>query len=592
MPPDSNPLPWPVCCLRYPVAVTFGRFLCLLCLAGLPTSAMTDVSITGLDQDAQKNVQLSLSLSQEPCTSPTWRIRRLFSKSGQEVQQALRALGYYHPGIDKSLSFNQDCWQAVYSLAVGPRVGVQDINITLSGEAQHDPEFQTLRKTLVASIGQPLRHDQYEKMKSRIESLALKKGYLEGHFVEKQLLIDKANNTAHITLVFDAGKRMRFGEVEVEQAILKPEFVQKFITFKSGDYYADEPLAKTHNALSKSGYFDGVDIRPDVGHLEQGRVPVKINLYPKKNHHYGFGGGFDTDIGPLLNASYYNRRLNRRGHYFTANLDLSTVLSTADFEYYVPLDNPATDFFTFGGGLKREHTDTYQSLAGKLSARLKHAFDNDWKQTLFLDLVYEDFTAGAVSKNVLLLVPGGSWLQSVADNPLRPTRGHRLEFNLAGSYQNPISDVSFIQTSLAAVWMVPSPWRGRFIARTEQGATWVDQFDSLPTSYRFYAGGMNSIRGYAYKELGSRDAANNVIGGQFLSVFSAEYEQTVLDNWGVAAFIDSGNAYNLDSINFKTGAGLGIRWYSPIGPIRLDFALPLSSAESSFQIHFAAGTRL
>jgi len=193
---------------------------------------------------------------------------------------------------------------------------------------------------------------------------------------------------------------------------------------------------------------------------------------------------------------------------------------------------------------------------------------------------------------VLLLVPGGSWLRSVSDNPLRPTRGHRLEFNVAGSYKNPISEISFAQGSVAAVWMHPLPWSGRFIARTEQGATLVDQFDRLPTSYRFYAGGMNSIRGYAYKELGPKDSAGNVAGGKFLSVVSAEYEQSVLDDWGVAAFIDGGNAYNPDNIRIKTGAGLGVRWYSPIGLVRLDFAVPLSESDSSFQIHFAAGARL
>jgi translocation and assembly module TamA len=103
---------------------------------------------------------------------------------------------------------------------------------------------------------------------------------------------------------------------------------------------------------------------------------------------------------------------------------------------------------------------------------------------------------------------------------------------------------------------------------------------------------MNSIRGYAYKELGPKDNQGNVIGGKFLSVVSAEYEQAVLDDWGVAAFIDAGNAYNPENISIKAGAGLGVRWYSPIGPIRLDFAVPLNESDSSFQIHFAAGARL
>jgi translocation and assembly module TamA len=552
-----------------------------------------DVSVEGrLSNEAKKNVQLTLSLAKEPCDATEWKIRGLYDHSDEEIYRALRALGYYHPVVKKALAFKRKCWQADFTIDAGPRTFIRDIDITLNGDARNDPEFQKLRHNLLTEKGQPLRHDHYEKMKRRLELLATERGYLQAAFSEKQLLIDKANNNALIKLVFNTGKRKMFGEVSIEQDFLNPEFVQKFITIKSGDFYSGEQLAKTHAALSKSGYFERVEIIPDTENAGQEQVPVAVKLYPGKKHHYGFGVGYDTDLGPLVNAAYNNRRINRRGHFLNANLDLSPVRSTADVEYTVPMDDPARDFFSFGGGFKREDVDTYRSTSAKLSARLKHAFDNGWKQTLFIDSLYEDFNIGGTSNQVLLLVPGGSWLLSVADNPMRPTRGYRLELNLAGSYKNPISEVSFGQALVSAVWTHPLPWRGRFIARAEQGATLVDQFDKLPPSYRFFAGGMNSVRGYAYRELGPKDDTGQVIGGRFLSVISAEYEHYLFDNWGVAAFVDSGNAYNLDNIRIKTGVGLGVRWYSPIGPIRLDFALPLSESDSSFQIHFAAGTRL
>lgn len=573
-----------------PPAIRLAPFVLLVYLAA--PAAIAEVAVNGLDGDAAKNVQLMLSLAKEKCESPEWKIRGFYGKADQEIDEALRALGYYHAVIKKSLDLNSKCWHAEFAVEAGPRVIVDDVTIALAGDAVNDPEFQKLRDKLLAEKGKPLRHDNYEKIKRRLESLALERGYLKSDFPEKQLLIDKAKNTAHINLAFNSGKRMRFGEVMIEQSILEPEFVQKLVSIKPGDFYSTEQLAKTHNALSQSGYFEIIDLHPDTGHIQQQQVPVTLKLTPKSKHHYGVGLGFDTDIGPLLSGTYSNRRLNRWGHFFNANIDLSPVLSTADAEYNVPLANPLGDVFSFGGGLRREKTNTLDSLSAKVSARLKHAFDNGWKQTLYVDSVYEDFRTGTTANKVLLLVPGGSWLYSFSDNALRPSRGHRLELNLGGSYKNPVSDVSFAQGSVAGVWMRPLPWNGRVILRAEQGFTFVDQFNKLPASYRFYAGGMNSIRGYAYKELGPRDNENHVIGGKFLSVASAEYEQSVLDNWGVAAFIDSGNAYNLGNISVKTGAGLGVRWYSPIGPIRLDFAIPLSESDSSFQIHFAAGSRL
>lgn len=575
-----------------PIIAHIVRITCLVAVLGMPGGAVADVTISGLGGLAKDNTESSLSLRKEDCASPEWKIRRLFDKADQEIDEALRAVGYYQSHIKKTLDFSADCWQARFEIEPGPQVIVDRIDVSFIGDAEHDSAFQQLREKLLANTGKPLHHGHYEQMKKQIESLAMERGFLNGAFSEKTLLIDKANNRAEITLVFDAGERLRFGDVSIEQDILNPDFVEKFVSIKSGDFYSSGEMVKTQTALSKSDYFETIDIHPEMEHIDQQRVPIGIKLYPKKKHQYAFGAGFDTDKGPLVSASHLNRRLNREGHFLSSELELSPVLSTASIEYGMPLENPLTDQFSFGAGVKREDTDSFESLQAKLSARLKHTYDSGWQQTVFLDSLYESFTVDTQKQNTLLLLPGGSWLRSVSDNPLRPKRGYRLEFNLTGSYKNPLSDISFVEGSVSAVWMHPVFDQGRFILRGEQGAMAIDDFDKLPTSYRFYAGGMNSIRGYSYKELGPKDAAGHVVGGQFLSVVSVEYEHAILEDWGVAAFIDSGNAYNLGGISVKTGVGLGVRWYSPIGLVRLDFALPLDEANDSFQIHFAAGARL
>jgi translocation and assembly module TamA len=559
----------------------------------LTTSVVyAEVKISGLDTVASDNVRLLSSLEKEKCDAPRWKIENLFANAEQDIDPALRALGFYHPVVKKSLSFTSECWQANFDINAGVQVLVKTINITINGAARNDEEFKKLRDKLLAKTGQPLRHDHYEKMKSQIASLAAQRGYLKSEFTSKKLIIDKAHNTASFELVFDSGKRQQFGKIVVEQEVLEPELIARFITIKTGDFYSSEQLVETYDALSKSGYFSSIDIRPAT-EINGIAVPVTIKLNPKPKHHYAIGLGYDTDIGPLVSASYNNNRINRWGHFLTADLDISPVLSTANAEYTIPLDKPLTDTFGVLGGFKRENTSNFNSLSVKLSGRLKHAYESGWRQTLFLDYSYEDFKTGALPGKTLLLVPGGSWLHSVADNAMRPTEGYRLKFDIGGSYKTPFSDVSFAQGSVSATWIHALPWSGgKFIGHTEQGATIADNFNKLPTTYRFYAGGISSVRGYGYKELGPKDAQGNVIGGQFLSVLGAEYEHSIFDDWGIAAFIDTGNAYNIDSIRLKTGAGVGARWYSPFGPVRVDFAIPLDPADSSFQIHFSAGGRL
>lgn len=564
----------------------------LLCLTATVVNA--DVMVSGLDGAARDNVRLMLPLEKEQCDAPRWKIENLFAKSEKDIDPALRAVGFYHATIKKSLTFTPTCWLASFNIDAGIQTTVKTIIITINGAAHDDPEFKKLRDKLLLKTGQPLRHDHYEKMKKQLASLAAQRGYLNSEFTSKKLVIDKAHNTASFDLVFDSGNRQQFGEVIVDQDVLEPALVAKYITIKSGDFYSSEQLVETYDALSKSGYFDSIDIRPAT---ENGgkAIPITIKLHPKPKYHYAFGIGFDTDIGILASASYHDNRLNRFGHFLTAELDIAPVLSTANVEYTIPMANPLTDSLSVGFGLKRENNDSFKSISAKLSGRHKHTFDSGWKQTLFLDYSYEDFQTGTDPRNnTLLLVPGGNWLYSAADNPLRPTEGYRLKFDVGGSYKTPLlSDVSFAQGSLAATWIHSLPWSGgKFIGRTELGATATNNFDKLPTTYRFYAGGINSVRGYAYKELGPKDAQGNVIGGQFLSVFSTEYEHAIFDDWGVAAFIDMGNAFNRDNISLKTGAGLGARWYSPFGPVRVDVAIPLDPANSAFQIHFSAGARL
>jgi translocation and assembly module TamA len=571
------------------ISIRITQALALLSL--FSSVAFATVHITGLSGRTESNARLMLSLEKESCDTPEWKIRNLFSKAEPEIDQALRALGYYHATVTKSLVFEKGCWTADFAITAGPQVLISEVNITIDGAASTDEEFQKLRNSLLKTLGSPLDHSQYEKMKTRLESLAMETGYLNGSFSEKKLLIDKQSNKAQIRLVFDSGNRSVFDEVVVDQQALSPEFVSKYISIKPGDFYSGNQLAKTHTNLLKSGYFQTVDIIPDTSSSDH-QVPVTIKLQPKKQHHYGLGAGFDTDIGPLVSAAYTNRRLNQQGHFLTLELSLSPVLSTADVTYNVPLGEQISDAFSVGGGFKREKTDTFNTVSSTFSNRLKHTLSNDWKQTLYTDLDYEDFTIGDTRTKTLLLVPGGNWLKSVSNNLLRPSKGYRANIAVSGSYENPLSDVSFLQTDLSLVWMQPFFWDSKFIMQTELAATLVDQFDKLPPSYRFYAGGINSIRGYGYKELGPKDDSGTIIGGKFLSVISLEYEKTIFDDWGISAFVDTGNAFNLDSILFKTGAGLGVRWYSPLGPVRVDFAVPLNESDSSFQIHFAAGTRI
>jgi translocation and assembly module TamA len=173
---------------------------------------------------------------------------------------------------------------------------------------------------------------------------------------------------------------------------------------------------------------------------------------------------------------------------------------------------------------------------------------------------------------------------------LNPSHGHQISFGVAAAAESLLSDTDLVQLDLRGKRVDTLSERWRLLTRAEAGVTLIDSVDDLPASLRFYAGGDNSVRGYDYQSLGPLGDDGDVIGGRYLVAASAEVDYLIKDKWRLAAFVDTGNAFDDTDTELKTGAGIGARWQSPVGPVRLDFAVPLD--EDGWQIHFTLGPDL
>ena len=246
-------------------------------------------------------------------------------------------------------------------------------------------------------------------------------------------------------------------------------------------------------------------------------------------------------------------------------------------------------------GYKIEDNDSFESDLFTTGVQRIQERDNDWIRTLFLNLRLEEYATSEIDKDrSKLLTPGVSYAFVEEDYPPRPLSGHRSTAQLRGAVEGMISDTSFAQVYGNTKWVFGLWSGGRLLTRAEAGFTLIDELDTLPASVRFFAGGDTSVRGYAYKSLGPTDPFDNVVGGENLLVGSIEIDQQFADNWAVAAFIDSGNAYDeLKEFDTATGVGIGIRWFSPLGPIRFDVAIPLEqNAPDDYRIHITLGPDL
>ena len=612
----------------------------LLLLSASPASAedggpvpLLEIELEGVRGEVYDNVfgYLSVVREREHPRLTLRRIKRLHTRAEKEIQRALQPFGYYRaqvesrlesvpcqeraPTAEESVETRDPCarptWRASYRIEPGPPLEIAELDLQIEGAARKDAAFQTWRKEFPLQVGDPLAHAAYEKAKRTLLGLAQARGYFRADLDKSEIRIDLEAYRAVIVLHLNSGPRYRFGEVEFKQEreVFAPEFLQRFVDFEPGDPYDAEVLLSLRNDLTGSEYFAEANLEVDTEDLSSEDAPVEIRVEPRKPNQYTAGIGYGTDTGVRGSLGWERRYLNRRGHRFSTeavatggsgdSLDNRSLQYSAT--YFVPMGHPNREYLAFNFGYLDEVSNIGDTQTGLLGAAYhrprKYALP--WfgalplQEIISLEYRYERFSLGDSGKNSTnLLMPGVEWTYLEADDRVNTRRGQKVSLGLrsAGKYLG--SDVSFGQAHLEGKVIRGLGRRGRVLARGEAGYSIVDGFADLPASQRFFAGGDRSVRGYRYQTLGETDSTGAVIGGKHVLTGSLEYDYRFLDKWSGAVFYDAGNAFNAFGSSVEHGAGIGMRWLSPIGPVRLDLATPLRTENAGVQVHITIGPDL
>lgn len=562
-------------------------------LAVVPAQAedeTPEIAVTGAPEALADNIRAHLSMADEACRINERRLKPLRRRSDEEIRNAGRALGYYHLTFEKHFERTESCWRLRIDITPGEPVIVRQVNVRFEGEAEGDTAFADYVDDTPPAIGDRLNHGVYDKFKSGLRNLAVERGYFDAEFKQSRLLIHPADYRADIDIVYDSGPRYRFGETAMESDILADDLLNRYLNFKAGDPFSSDRLTALQQALESAGYFERVSVQPQIEQRGDNRVPIHIELRPRKQHAYSVGIGAATDTGPRLRFGYENRYINRRGHQLNYDLTLSPVRSETQLNYTIPMEKPGSEHLNFYTGYATEDTDTTLEETATIGTSYTQLLKRDWLQSYFINFQRENYEVADIERRTDLLLPGVSWSKTKSDDPFYPLDGWRAFVKVSAASEDLLSDTSLVQGHLRAK-LIRGLGPGRLLLRGEVGSTEVDDFDVLPTSLRFFAGGDNSVRGYKYRSLGPTDAEGNVIGGANLLVGSVEYDIRFAGNWAVAVFYDQGNAFDETNTDPKRGAGIGLRWISPIGPIRLDLASALDN-DNKLRLHLSMGPDL
>lgn len=572
-----------------------GRWLLLLALLSpLAVSAADtiDLVIKGVEGEMHDNVQSYIG----PLTTDdlkSWRSSR--TRLEAVTREALEAVGYYEPVI----VIEQRRGEVRVNITPGEPVRVERLRLVFEGEAGNDIAFTALRESLPLRQGDTLHHGRYESIKSAVQALAVERGYFDAVWARREVTVDIKKHQANIDLVYVSGQRFLFGPVSfvgednTSQTVIRPEVMAQMVPFKQGEPYEAAGIIKLNKSLLDSRYFSVVRVR----HLREEavglEVPVRVTVASSKPNDMDVGIGYSTDVQARVSLAWRRPLINDRGHGIRTSAELSQVRRSFDAVYSVPWKHPLDDVLQYIYGVQREDVEdvvTYNTVVG-IQRQIQK--DQGWKRTYSLRWNRESFDRpdGEEGKSDLLL-PGISFDRVRSKGGVDPYWGDRQYYQGEFASSSMLSDADFVSLRVGYRLLRTVADKHQFLLRSDGGTILTSTFDDVPLTMRFFAGGDQSVRGYDYKSLSPRDEQGIAIGARNLATASIEYGYMFARKWRAAVFTDAGNAFDSLSDGFKVGSGVGVRWISPVGPIRLDFAWAVSEPDTSFRVHFSMGASL
>ncbi len=544
------------------------------------------LDITGIkDKALLKNINQHLSQIDEEEIEASERYKHLVS---QIVDKALRSKGYYN---SKFTFIPKNKRNLILDIKLNKPVRLNKTDIKILGDAKQDTDFKLLLKTNIPAKGSILNHKTYDNFKTDIEKLSLTKGYFDSDWLYHRLEVSPSEHIANWKLGFDSGKRYHYGKIIFKKNQIHPDYLQNILNIKSGKAYLISDLSKLASDLSSTKWFSSAIIEPEI--VESSKlVNLHIKTVPEKRNLVEIGIGYETNVGPHLQLGWKKPWLNKRGHSIESRAYISKSKQSMELGYKIPLrKKPLGHYYQISTNLERESLNDIRYTRNTLELQRFWNNSKKWSYSIGLKSSYDSFYQGNEKFKTLLIYPTISINRLRSDGKKFPNTGdsQKIIINYGNEFWK--SDIEFFSIRATTAWIETLALNHRFYFKGEFGYLHTNDFNRLPTSLRFFAGGDNSIRGFGYKQISSKDSkTNKLTGASRLATFTAEYQYQFYSNWWGATFYDVGLAsHSFNKKDIHSGAGIGLRWASPIGAIKFDIASPIKQPNDNKSIHFYVG---
>ncbi|WP_245985975.1 autotransporter assembly complex protein TamA [Azospirillum thermophilum] len=579
-----------------------------------------EVELTGVEGDLNDLLRASSSLVELKDDPPPSLIglERRAESDRDRLQAALRSAGYYDARLDIRIDGDArpaDAQPVKVTVAVepGPLYRIKTVTAAtaggapLPGDAIDPAEFGL-------KAGEPARGQLVLDAEGALVGRLVQRGYGYAKVPDRRVVVDHSDRTMDVAYTVDPGPLVRYGETRITGLEgVDEDLVRGRLPWKPGEVYVPAQTDKARQDIAKLEVFDTVRVRLADQPGPDGVTPVEVNVVERKRRFIGAGVTYSTEEGIGANAYWGHRNLFGGAEQLRVGVDVGRVAgssggkaSTADnlpdLRFNVNFRKP--DFLLLKQSLVlnfqvvSDQPPAYDRVATVLSGSL------EWQATDRLTLSYgvsgergRVRTQERTYQTAFVGVPlAAAW--NGTDDLLNPTRGYRLSAQVTPWFPaGGDTDRPFTSTLLNGSVYHDIAGDGRYVAagRIGLGSIVGATLDQIPPDHRFYAGGGGSVRGYGFQKAGPRDRFDDPSGGRSLFEIGAELRIKVTDSIGVVPFVDAGTVYDRAFPDFseplRVGTGVGLRYYTDFGPLRVDVGVPLNAAggDARWQLYLSLG---
>ena len=515
------------------------------------------------------------------------RLQRLSDRTARDL---LATEGYFTPQVESRLAREGEDWVLRYAVTPGPRTTVRTLKIEFAGALGESDQARLRARTERAfslKPGMPFRQADWAAAKVALLGPLLSGRYPAATIAASEARVDPATQSADLTLTVDSGPAFFYGEPAIRGSQRYPEtIIRNLNPARPGQPVRRQDLLDYQAALEASGYYAQAIVRIEPDPAQAAAVPVQVEVVERPEKQFSVGVGYSTDTGARVQASWLHRDILDRGLRLKLDTRLETARQAGGAELAWPRSSRGYEN-SLGVRLKQEDIEGQETRATVLAAKRTRTRGQIESTTSLQYQTERQQIGDVVSARNQALIANYAWTQRTIGRLFYPRRGYVLNLQGGGALEALLSDTSFARLYGRHTQFFRAGERGRLILRGELGSVLADTRDGIPTDFLFRAGGDNSVRGYAYQSLG-RTLEGGVASVRYLATGSAEYNYFFEGNWGMAVFVDAGDAADSPAaLSPVFGVGVGARYRSPVGPINLDVAY--GEATREYRLHFSLG---